>query len=231
MRLDIKICGLKTPSAVDAALQGGATHVGFIFFPRSPRNVDAATAGALRQAVLGRSKAVAVTVDASDSELDAIVAAMRPDLLQLHGAESPERVVAVRRRFGLPVMKALPVREAADLAAVATFEGVADRLLLDAKPPPGAALPGGNGLPFDWRLLQRLDNGLDYMLSGGIDAANVDAALSLAAPTGIDVSSGVESAPGVKDPARIEALFRAVRAALDDRSRSPALEVGHEQAG
>jgi phosphoribosylanthranilate isomerase len=123
------------------------------------------------------------------------------------------------------------VREAADLAAVAAFEGVADRLLLDAKPPPGAALPGGNGLPFDWRLLQRLDNGLDYMLSGGIDEANVDAALSLAAPTGIDVSSGVESAPGVKDPARIEALFRAVRAALDDRSRSPAQEVGHEQAG
>jgi phosphoribosylanthranilate isomerase len=230
MRLDIKICGLKTPSAVDAALLGGATHVGFIFFPRSPRNVDAATAGALRQAALGRAKAVAVTVDASDAELDTIVAAMRPDLLQLHGAETPERVAAVRQRFALPVMKALAVRDAADLTAVATFEAVADRLLLDAKPPPGAALPGGNGLPFDWRLLRRLDAGLDYMLSGGIDAANVDAALSLAAPTGIDVSSGVESAPGVKDPARIAAFFGAVRTA-QERAGSHAMEVGHEQAG
>jgi len=211
--LDIKICGLKTDEALAAALAGGASHVGFIFFPRSPRHVEPAEAGRLRRAALGKAKAVAVTVDAGDALLDAIVDAMAPDMLQLHGAETPARVAEVKARYGLPVMKALSVREAADISAARAYAGVADRLLLDAKPPRGSELPGGNGVSFDWRLLAGADAGLNYMLSGGINAANIGAALSLARLSGIDVSSGVESAPGVKDPALIAAFFRAVAAA------------------
>ncbi len=211
--LDIKICGLKTDEALAAALSGGASHVGFIFFPKSPRNVAPAEAGGLRQAARGRAKAVAVTVDADDALLDAIVAAMAPDMLQLHGNESPARVAAVRARYRLPVMKALPVRAAADLEAARAYRGVADRLLFDAKPPKGAELPGGNGVSFDLRLLDVLDGDVDYILSGGLGPANIGEALLLARPSGIDVSSGVESAPGVKDPALIADFFRAVAAA------------------
>ena len=211
--LDIKICGLKTDEALAAALAGGASHVGFIFFPRSPRHVEPAEAGRLRRAALGKAKAVAVTVDAGDALLDAIMNAMAPDMLQLHGAETPARVAEVKARYGLPVMKALSVREATDISAARAYAGVADRLLLDAKPPRGSELPGGNGVSFDWRLLAGADAGLNYMLSGGINAANIGTALSLARPSGIDVSSGVESAPGVKDPALIAAFFRAVAAA------------------
>ena len=198
--LDIKICGLKTDEALAAALAGGASHVGFIFFPRSPRHVEPAEAGRLRRAALGKAKAVAVTVDAGDA-------------LLLHGAETPARVAEVKARYGLPVMKALSVRDAADISAARAYAGVADRLLLDAKPRRGSELPGGNGVSFDWRLLAGADAGLNYMLSGGINAANIGTALSLARPSGIDVSSGVESAPGVKDPALIAAFFRAVAAA------------------
>ena len=218
MQLDVKICGLKTADALAAALAGGASHVGFIFFPKSPRNVSPEEAGRLRQAAAGRAKAVAVTVDADDAFLDRIVAAMAPDMLQLHGSETPERVAAVRARYGLPVMKALAISEAADLAAVAPFRGVADRFLFDAKPPKGAVLPGGNGVAFDWRFLAELDRGVDYMLSGGLDAANVGDALRLANPPGIDVSSGVESAPGVKDTALIAEFLDAVRAARAGRA-------------
>lgn len=222
MQLDVKICGLKTADALAAALAGGASHVGFIFFPKSPRNVSPEEAGRLRQAAAGRAKAVAVTVDADDAFLDRIVAAMAPDMLQLHGSETPERVAAVRARYGLPVMKALAISEAADLAAVAPFRGVADRFLFDAKPPKGAVLPGGNGVAFDWRLLadrdHGLDRGVDYMLSGGLDAANVGDALRLANPPGIDVSSGVETAPGVKDTALIAEFLDAVRAARAGRA-------------
>ena len=157
MTLDIKICGLKTEEALAAALAGGASHVGFIFFPKSPRYIAPADAGRLRQAALGRAKAVAVTVDADDATLDAIVAAMSPDMLQLHGEETPERVAAVKARYGLPVMKAFSIREAADLAAIEPYRGIADRFLFDAKPPKGAELPGGNGVPFDWRVLAALD--------------------------------------------------------------------------
>lgn len=210
MALDIKICGLKTDAALAAALAGGASHVGFIFFPKSPRNVDPVEAGGLRRAARGKAAAVAVTVDADDAALDHIVATMQPDMLQLHGHESPERVAAVKARFGLPVMKALSVRTAADLEAVTSYRGVADRLMFDAKPPAGSQLPGGNGVSFDWRLLAGLDADVDYMLSGGLNAANIGEALRLANPPGIDISSGVESAPGVKEPALIEAFFRAV---------------------
>lgn len=215
MRPDIKICGLSTPETVAAALAGGASHVGFIFFPKSPRNVGVEQAAALRQAAKGKAQAVAVTVDADDDTLDAIVSGMHPDMLQLHGKETPERVAAVKARYGLPVMKALSVSSAADLAAMAPFRGVADRFLFDAKPPKGSELPGGNGVSFDWRLLAALDHGVDYMLSGGLNAANVGDALHFADPPGLDISSGVESSPGVKDVAMMNAFFQAVRAARD----------------
>lgn len=212
MALDIKICGLKTPDALDAALAGGASHVGFIFFGKSPRNVTPKTAGELREAARGKASAVAVTVDADDALLDAIVAAMHPDMLQLHGKETPERVAAVKARYGLPAMKAIAVSEPADLAAIDPYRGIADRFLLDAKPPRGAELPGGNGVAFDWRILAGLDPDIDYMLSGGLDAGNVGRALGLARPRGVDISSGVERAPGEKDTALIAEFFHAIGA-------------------
>ncbi|WP_269933213.1 phosphoribosylanthranilate isomerase [Aminobacter sp. HY435] len=219
MALDIKICGLSTAETLDAALGNGASHVGFIFFAKSPRNVSPERAGQLRQAVRGRAKVVAVTVDATDAFLDEIVTTVAPDMLQLHGKETPERVAEVKARYGLPVMKAFSIREAKDLDAIAPYAGTADRLLFDAKPPAGSELPGGNGVSFDWRLLAGLDASVDYMLSGGLNAANIGDALSCAAPPGIDISSGVESAPGVKDTVLIENFFKAVRAA---RERSAA---------
>lgn len=215
---DIKICGLKTDEALAAALDNGASHIGFIFFAKSPRNIAPAEAGRLRQAARGRARAVAVTVDADDTFLDEIVAAMAPDMLQLHGSESPERVAEVKARYGLPVMKALSLREAGDIAAIAPYRGVADRFLFDAKPPKGSELPGGNGVSFDWRILTSLDADLDYMLSGGLNADNVGAALAIANPPGLDISSGVESAPGVKDARLIAEFFQAVRAARKIRA-------------
>lgn len=213
MPLDIKICGLSTPETIAAALDRGASHVGFIFFPKSPRNVTPQQAAELRQAAIGRARAVAVTVDASDEFLDAIVSEMKPDMLQLHGKETPERVAQVRERYNLPVMKALSVSEPADLLPIQGFVGIADRLLLDAKAPKGSELPGGNGVSFDWRLLAALDPGLDYMLSGGLNPGNVGDAIRIANPPGLDVSSGVESAPGVKDVGLIRDFFEAARKA------------------
>ncbi len=218
MAFDIKICGLKTDETMAAALAGGASHVGFIFFAKSPRYVEPVEAGRLRQSAIGRAKAVAVSVDADDAFLDRIVAEMRPDILQLHGSESPARVAEVKARHGLPVMKAMAISEAADLERIKPFIGIADRFLFDAKPPKGSQLPGGNGVAFDWKVLAALDADVDYMLSGGLNAANIGDALRQANPPGIDISSGVESAPGVKDPALIEQFFRAVRAARDDRA-------------
>ncbi len=212
MSLDIKICGLKSTEALDAALAGGASHVGFIFFEKSPRYVTPADAGRLRQAARGRARAVAVTVDADDATLDAITAVVAPDMLQLHGHETPQRVVEVKARYGLPVMKAIPISAADDLDKAKVYRGIADRLLFDAKPPKGAELPGGNGVAFDWTILAALEPGMDFMLSGGLNAQNVAEALRLANPPGLDVSSGVEIAPGVKDPALIAAFFRALAA-------------------
>ena len=211
--MDIKICGLSTPETVNAALDGGASHIGFIFFPKSPRNVSAEAASALRQAVRGRAQVVVVTVNADDDALDTIVATVEPDVLQLHGSETPERVSAVKARYGLPVMKALSISTADDLVRAQSFAGVADRLLFDAKPPRGAELPGGNGITFDWSLLHGLDGSLPYMLSGGLNASNVGDALARVRPSGLDISSGVESAPGIKDVARIDAFFAAIRSA------------------
>jgi phosphoribosylanthranilate isomerase len=218
MSLDIKICGLKTEAALGAALAGGASHVGFIFFAKSPRYVEPAEAGRLRQLAAGKAKAVAVTVDAGDEMLDAIVEAMRPDMLQLHGSESVERVAAIKARHGLPVMKVFPVRAASDLDAIHAYRGIADRLMFDAKPPAGSELPGGNGVAFDWRILAGLDADIDYMLSGGLNAANIGEALRLANPPGIDASSGLESAPGVKEPALIAEFFRAIRIVLSSQA-------------
>ncbi|HEV7255074.1 MAG TPA: phosphoribosylanthranilate isomerase [Mesorhizobium sp.] len=211
MPLDIKICGLKTIDAVEAALDGGATHLGFIFFPKSPRHVEPAQAALLRDDVGGRAKIAAVTVDADDAALDEIVAAVRPDLLQLHGMETPERVAEVKARYGLPVMKAFSLREAADLHRVDAYRSVADHLLFDAKPPAGALLPGGNGVVFDWTILAGY--GGPFFLSGGLQAGNVGEALRVTRPMGLDISSGVERAPGVKDISLIEQFFRAVRTA------------------
>jgi phosphoribosylanthranilate isomerase len=218
MALDIKICGLKTEAALEAALAGGASHVGFIFFAKSPRYVEPAEAARLRVLTAGKAKAVAVTVDAGDDFLDVIVNALRPDLLQLHGKESPDRVVEVKTRYGLPVMKVFPVRMAADLEAMRPYRGIADRMMFDAKPPAGSELPGGNGVAFDWRILAGLDGGGNYLLSGGLNAGNIGEALRLANPPGVDVSSGVESAPGVKDPALIAEFFRAIRTAQASRA-------------
>lgn len=213
MGIDIKICGLKTAEAVAAALDGGASHIGFIFFPKSPRYVDPGEAGRLRQAAKGRAIAVAVTVDPDDVTLDAIVAAMQPDMLQLHGNESVNRVAEIKARYGLPVMKALALRERGDLEQIKPYIGVADCFLFDAKPPKGSELPGGNGVSFDWQVLSELDASIDYMLSGGLNASNIGDALRATNAQGIDISSGVEFAPGVKDVGLIRDFFRAVRAA------------------
>ncbi|CAL8968641.1 N-(5'-phosphoribosyl)anthranilate isomerase [Rhodoplanes serenus] len=213
MTLEIKICGLSTAVGLDAAITAGADLAGLVVFPPSPRHVDLAAGRALAARARGRIAIVALTVDADDALLGDIVAEIVPDILQLHGRESPARVAAVRARFGRPVMKALPVATAADLAVVPAYAAVADRLLFDAKAPKDATRPGGLGQPFDWHLLERLDPGLAFMLSGGLDAANVAEALRITAAPAVDVSSGVEQAPGDKNPDKIAAFVRAAREA------------------
>jgi phosphoribosylanthranilate isomerase len=214
MLLIVKICGLSTPEALEAALDAGADMVGFVFFPPSPRHVAFETAGALGRRVRGRAQKVALTVDAEDTLLTAIVAALQPDMLQLHGKEPPARVAAIRRNFGLPVMKAIAVAAKGDLGVVATYAEVADRLLFDGRPPREATRPGGLGKAFDWRLLEDLDPGVPFMLSGGLDAGNVGEALHVTRAPAVDVSSGVERAPGEKDPDKIRAFVRAAREAV-----------------
>jgi phosphoribosylanthranilate isomerase len=214
MALLIKICGLKTEDALDVALDAGADLVGFVFFPPSPRNLDLPAAPALGRRVAGRAGKVALTVDADDLLLAHIVEALEPDLLQLHGEETPARVAAVKARFGLPVMKAIPIESRADLAAAADYATVADRLLFDARPPRDATRPGGLGTPFDWRLLENFAARVPFMLSGGLGPENVATALSITRAGGVDVSSGVERAPGEKDPDKIRAFIRAARHAV-----------------
>jgi phosphoribosylanthranilate isomerase len=213
MPLSIKICGLKTPEALDVTLESGADLAGFVFFGPSPRNLDLPTARALGERVKGRAGKVALTVNATDEELFDIVSALKPDMLQLHGTETPDRVVAVRTRFGLPVMKALPISERADLSPIRLYAAVADRLIFDARAPQEATRPGGLGKPFDWSLLNGIDVEIPFMLSGGLDAGNVAQAIAVTRAPGVDVSSGVESKPGVKDPDKIRAFIRAARAA------------------
>jgi phosphoribosylanthranilate isomerase len=210
----VKICGLSTGLTLDAALDAGADMVGFVFFPKSPRHVDWATARALKSQVQGRAKTVALSVDADDDTLKRILDALSPDLMQLHGSETPARVKEISERFARPTMKAIGVATRADLAAAEAYEGVADLLLIDAKPPKGAALPGGNGRPFDWDLTRNVRPSIPWLLSGGLDPDSVAAAIARSSARGVDVSSGVESAPGVKDPARIRAFVAAARSAF-----------------
>src|SRR5437763_2906501 len=207
----VKICGLSTPDALDVALDAGADMVGFISFPPTPRNVALATARALGSQVQGRARKVAVTVDADDTLLASIIEALEPDVLQLHGHETPERVAAVREDFGLPVMKALPIEAKSDLLVIGSYTSAADRLLFDARPPREATRPGGLGQPFDWHLLDNLNLSMPFMLSGGLNPDNISEALRITRAGGVDVVSGVESAPGVKDPEKIRAFIRAAR--------------------
>jgi len=215
MSLIVKICGLKSAEAVDAALDSGADMIGFVFFPPSPRNVAFDTARALSERVRGRALKVALSVDATDALLRHIIESLAPDLLQLHGRESPDRVSAVRRRFGLPVMKALPIAEEADLAAIGTYEQRADRLIFDARAPREASRPGGLGRRFDWHLLRNIATAAPFMLSGGLDVDNVAEALRITQAPGVDVSSGIERALGEKDPDRIRAFVAAARRATE----------------
>ena len=208
----IKICGLSTPETLAAALDAGSDMVGFVFFPPSPRNLSPEAARELARRVEGRAEKVALAVDADDALFDQIMAALDPDWLQLHGKESPQRVAELRTRYGKPVMKAVGLSVHDDLAKAAAYETVADRLLFDAKPPKGAVLPGGNGLPFDWQLLQGRA-GRNWMLSGGLTPDNVEAAVTMLDPPGLDVSSGVEIRPGVKDPKLIASFVARARAA------------------
>jgi phosphoribosylanthranilate isomerase len=209
----VKICGLRTPEALDAALLAGADMVGFVFFPPSPRHIDVEAARSLGARVRGRAKKVALSVDATDAELAAAVEALAPDMLQLHGKETPERVAAVRAHFHRPVMKALPIESRDDLAPIQIYAKVADWLLFDARAPREATRPGGLGKAFDWRLLEHLAPGVPFMLSGGLDAGNVAEALRITRSPAVDVSSGVEHAPGEKDPEKIRAFVRVAREA------------------
>jgi phosphoribosylanthranilate isomerase len=211
MSLWIKICGLSTPDALDAAIEAGADAVGFVFFPPSPRHLGFEAARALGPRVRGRALKVALAVDASNEWLASVIEALQPDMLQLHGKETRDRVVTVRTRFGLPVIKALPIAERADLAPIRQYASVADRLLFDARAPRTATRPGGLGMSFDWRLLEGLDPGVPFLLSGGLDADNVAEALRITRAPGVDISSGVERAPGKKDPEKIHAFVRAAR--------------------
>jgi phosphoribosylanthranilate isomerase len=206
----VKICGLSSPDALLAAIAAGADMAGFVFFEKSPRNIDLETARTLGLMAQGKIARVALTVDASDEALDEIVDALAPEMLQLHGKESPDRVAAVRARFGLPVIKAIGVATAGDVDAANAYERIADVLLFDAKPAPGAAVPGGAGVAFDWDLLRSI-SAKNWMLSGGLDTANVAEALRRTGAPAVDVSSGVERERGVKDPARIAAFVAASR--------------------
>jgi phosphoribosylanthranilate isomerase len=210
----IKICGLSTPATLDAALDSGADMVGFVFFPKSPRHIDLATARALGRQARGRARIVALSVDADDDALKRIVDLASPDLLQLHGRESPDRVRAIAELFARPTIKAIGVAARADFAAAEPYGGVADFLLIDAKPPKDAALPGGNGRPFNWGLTRDIQFRRPWLLSGGLDPETVEAAIAASGAHGVDVSSGVESAPGVKDQIKIRAFVAAARRAF-----------------
>lgn len=208
----VKICGLRTADDIAAAVAAGAAYVGFVFFPKSPRNLSIAEAKTLAAEVPAGVAKVALVVNADDDLLDAITAEVPIDMLQLHGSESPERVLEVRARYGLPVMKAVGVADAGDLEALTAYAKVADQILVDAKPPKGADLPGGNGLSFDWRLIAGRRWPVPWMLAGGLEAGNVAEAVRLTGARQVDVSSGVESAPGHKDAAKIAAFVGAAQA-------------------
>ena len=212
MSLIVKICGLSTRETLDVALDAGADMVGFVFFPPSPRHLGLEAARDLGQAVKRRALKVALTVDADDATLGGIIEALQPDLLQLHGRETAARLHDIKQKFALPVMKALAIETSADLAALAAYRDVADRILFDARAPRQATRPGGLGAAFDWHLLENLDLAVPFMVSGGLHAGNVAEAVRITRAGGVDVSSGVERELGRKDPDMIRAFIRAARA-------------------
>jgi phosphoribosylanthranilate isomerase len=212
MSLIVKICGLSTRETLDVALQAGADMVGFVFFPPSPRHISLETARELGKQAKGRAVKVALTVDADDATLANIVEALQPDILQVHGQETVARLRDIRQSFGLPVMKAMAVETAADLAPLPGYAAVADRILFDARAPKDATRPGGLGSVFDWHVLENLDLKLPFMVSGGLHAGNVAEAVRVTRAGGVDVSSGVERTPGIKDPDMIRNFIRAARA-------------------
>lgn len=214
----VKICGIKDLAAMDAALDAGADMVGLVFFAASPRNVTPAEAGKLAARARGKAKVVALSVDADDNLIGAIEASVAPDMHQLHGSETTARVSALRARTGKAMMKVLPVAVAEDLAPLGSFEAVSDWLLFDAKAPKDASRPGGLGKTFDWSLLKNIAHKKPVMLSGGINPDNVAQAIETVRPDGVDVSSGVESAPGVKDAEKIFAFVRAARGAVMEKA-------------
>ena len=209
MPVTVKICGLTSADAVDATVRAGAAYGGLVFHPKSPRFVALEQARALAERMRGRLKIVALIADMDDAGIDAIVKTVRPDFLQLHGAETVQRTADIRGRFGLPVIKALPVAEAGDLAVAATYEKFADMLMFDAKPPKGADRAGGHGAAFDWQILAGRTFTKPWFLAGGLNPDNVARAVELSGATQVDVSSGVESAPGVKDAVKINAFTTA----------------------
>ncbi len=211
MSVSVKICGLSDRAALDAAVAAGARYVGFVFFAKSPRAVTVEQAATLAIEVPPGIAKVALVVDVDDATLDEIVAGVPLDMLQLHGRETPERVAEIRARHGLPVMKAVGVASEADLPMLDAYAAVADQILVDAKAPKGAALPGGNGLAFDWRLIAGRRWPVPWMLAGGLTPDNLAEAVAKTGARQVDVSSGVESAPGVKDEARIRAFLDAAR--------------------
>jgi phosphoribosylanthranilate isomerase len=216
MSLIVKICGLSTPETLDVALDAGADMVGFVFFPPSPRHLDFDTARDLGKHARNRAVKVALTVDADDATLASIVEVLQPDILQLHGRETVARLRDIKQKFGLQVMKALAVETAADLASLPVYAAVADRILFDAVAPKEATRPGGLGAVFDWHVLENLDLKLPFMVSGGLNAGNVAEAVGVTRAGGVDVSSGVERTPGIKDPEMIRRFIRAARLAEQD---------------
>jgi phosphoribosylanthranilate isomerase len=215
MDVIVKICGLSSEDTLDAALDAGADMIGLVAFPPSPRFVAPEAAASLAARARGRAEIAVLTVNMSEDDLAGLVAAVEPDWLQFHGRETPEAVASAKTRFGRKIMKAVGIRNAGDLPTTRAYAAVADRLLLDAKAPKGAILPGGRGEAFDWRIVAGFDPGLPFMLSGGLNVGNVGQALDMARAAGVDVSSGVETAPGRKDPHLIAAFVAAARRAAD----------------
>ncbi|ODT48282.1 MAG: N-(5'-phosphoribosyl)anthranilate isomerase [Pelagibacterium sp. SCN 63-126] len=211
--LTIKICGIKTYDLLDAVIEAGADMVGFMHFQRSPRHVSVEDLAGLISAARGQVQSCVVLVN-PDNSCVAEIAALGPDFIQLHGPETPHRVEAIRAEAGVEIIKAMPIGSAEDVSHVAQFSQVADMILLDAKPPKGADRPGGLGESFDWSLLESLDPALPFMLSGGLRPDNVAEAIRTVKPFGVDVSSGVETAPGVKSKMLIEAFIRNARSAV-----------------
>lgn len=208
--MDVKICGLTDEDAIDTAIEAGAEYLGFVFFAKSPRALTAERAAELTQFIEGVQK-VGLFVDPDDALLNEVLTHVRLDLLQFHGQETPERLAQVRDEYGVSVMKVIPVAEAADLKAAEPFYDVVDQLLFDAKPPQGSDLPGGNAVSFDWSILKGFTCPVPWMLAGGLTPANVAEAIKATGAKAVDVSSGVESAPGVKDADKIRAFIKAAQ--------------------